>query len=282
MSSSFGSLQALVGPERHLFLSPHYDDIPLSAGATVRRLADAGRAPETVIVFGSEPDPAQQLSAFAQAMHDTWGFSAADVVARRQAEESAAAALLGARVRVLPFRDAIYRGDSYRSDDDLFSDPNPVEGTLPEQIVMSLALPSQPDAGTRCYAPLAVGRHVDHQIVFAAGARLAESGWDVWFYEDIPYALKSGALERRLEEIRQTRMLDPVASITADGAWSTKIAAIFCYPSQLDTIFHHYVGIGTSRDEISDAIAAFSTRENENFVGERFWKLPHASSRAGS
>lgn len=282
MSPSIDSLQVLFNPIRHLFLSPHYDDIPLSAGATVRLLADAGRSPETVIVFGSEPDPAQVLSTFAQTMHNGWGFTAADVVARRQAEESAAAGLLGASVRLLPFRDAIYRGDSYRSDDDLFSDPHPAEGTLPELIAASLALPAQPLAGTRFYAPLAVGRHVDHQIVFQAGSRLSDGGWDVWFYEDIPYALKSGALQRRLEEIRQSRMLSPVASIAADGAWSTKIEAILCYPSQLDTIFRHYVGIGTSGGEISAAIAAFSMREDEKFVGERFWKLDHASSRAGS
>src|SRR5918992_2535294 len=102
----------LTRPARHLFLSPHYDDIPLSAGATVGLLADQGLAPETLVVFGSEPDRDRPLTAFAQAMHEQWGLSANEVIASRQAEEAAAAAVLGAQARVLPFRDAIYRGDS--------------------------------------------------------------------------------------------------------------------------------------------------------------------------
>ncbi len=102
----------LTRPARHLFLSPHYDDIPLSAGATVRLLADHGLTPETLVVFGSEPDRDRPLSAFAEAMHERWGLTANEVIASRQAEEAAAAAVLGAQTRVLPFRDAIYRGDS--------------------------------------------------------------------------------------------------------------------------------------------------------------------------
>src|SRR5918993_4154617 len=113
----------LTRATRHLFLSPHYDDIPLSAGATVRLLADRGLAPETLVVFGSEPDRARPLSAFAQAMHERWGLTANEVIASRQAEEAAAAAVLGARTRVLPFRDAIYRGDHYLSNEDLFGTP---------------------------------------------------------------------------------------------------------------------------------------------------------------
>ena len=123
MSSTSDLPPQLTRPARHLFLSPHYDDIPLSAGATVRLLADHGPAPETLIVFGSEPDRARPLSAFAEAMHERWGLTAHEVIASRQAEEAAAASVLGAHTRVLPFRDAIYRGDYYLSNEDLFGLP---------------------------------------------------------------------------------------------------------------------------------------------------------------
>src|SRR5215213_6357423 len=155
----------LTGPSRHLFLSPHYDDIPLSAGATVRLLADRDLTPETLVVFGSEPDLARPLSAFARAMHERWGLTANEVIASRRAEEVAAAAVLGAQTRVLPFRDAIYRGDYYLSDDDLFGSLAPEEASLPAAIAESLELAGSPDAATRIYAPLGVGKHVDHQIV---------------------------------------------------------------------------------------------------------------------
>ena len=272
----------LTRPTRHLFLSPHYDDIPLSAGATVRLLADHGLAPQTLIVFGSEPDRARPLSAFAKSMHAIWGLGANEVIASRQAEEAAAAAVLGAQTRVLPFRDAIYRGDYYLSNDDLFGTPAVEEGSLPAEIAASLALPSSPDATTRIYAPLGVGKHVDHQIVHLAAHELAGRGWDVWFYEDIPYALKPMALDARLAEIRATSQLDPVARIPARTAWDQKIDAILRYPSQLETVFQQYVGVGTTREEISQALSAYAARAGDGTEAERFWRLSEAPASTGS
>src|SRR5918998_1624012 len=165
MSSTSEVPPMLTSPARHVFLSPHYDDIPLSAGATVRLLADHGRVPETLVVFGSEPDRDRPLSAFAEAMHERWGLTANEVIASRQAEEAAAAAVLGAQTRVLPFRDAIYRGDYYLSNEDLFGTPATEEASLPTAIAASLDLVHPPDATVRIYAPLGVGKHVDHQLV---------------------------------------------------------------------------------------------------------------------
>ena len=263
---------------RHLFLSPHYDDIALSAGATVSLLAQHGLTPETLVVFGAGPDPSQPLSAFAQAMHEGWGLSAEEVIASRQAEEAAAAAILGARTAVLPFRDAIYRGDLYRSDDDLFNLPSPAEAALPAAIAAALAIDSAPRAGTRLYAPLGIGQHVDHQLVFQAAADLAAAGWDVWLYEDLPYALKPDALAMRLAQTATAVALEPAPLIPAGPGWEAKIDAILAYPSQLETIFRHYVGVGTSREEISAALAAYAAGIGDGGVSERFWRFTNAPS----
>jgi LmbE family N-acetylglucosaminyl deacetylase len=265
---------ALTGPARHVFLSPHYDDIPLSAGATVRLLAEQGKTPETVVVFGSEPDRAQPLTAFAQELHDKWGLTADEVIASRQAEERDAAGTLGARSSVLPFRDAIYRGASYLSDDDLFSTPVPAEqAALPAAIAAALDLGNTPDRSTRLYAPLGIGRHVDHQLVFATGIALADQGWDVWFYEDTPYALKPRAMASRLAELDREIALAPVARVPAAATWEQKLDAILCYPSQLETVFRQYVGVGTNRDEIDAALRAFATQEGDGTLAERFWHI---------
>ena len=282
MSSATDPTRELTHPTRHLFLSPHYDDIPLSAGATVRLLADRGLKPETLVIFGSEPDRAQPLSTFAATMHEGWGLTAEEVIASRHAEETAAAAVLGAKTRVLPFRDAIYRGHLYLSDDDLFGTPSASEASLPSEIVDSLALGDVPDPGTRLYAPLAVGKHVDHQVVHQAAKDLATSGWDVWFYEDIPYALNPLALDTRLSDIRATTQIDPVTRISAHAGWNQKINAILCYPSQLETVFRQYVGVGTSRSEISEALSDYATRVGDGIVAERFWRLTEASTHSGS
>jgi len=281
MASTSDVPPRLTVPERHLFLSPHYDDIPLSAGATVRLLADRGLAPQTLVVFGSEPDRNRPLSTFAAAMHERWGLTANEVVASRQAEEAAAAAVLGAQTRVLPFRDAIYREDYYLSNDDLFGSPATEEASLPAAVAASLDLPDSPDAATRIIAPLGIGNHVDHQIVHLAGQELARRGWDVWFYEDIPYGLKPMALDVRLAEIRSIAALEPVARIPAQPTWDQKIDAILRYPSQLETVFLEYVGVGTTRQEIDDALTAYAARAGDGTIVERFWSLREASTRQG-
>ena len=284
MSIQRSVLTDLTRPSRHLFLSPHYDDIPLSAGATVRHFADRGLTPETLVVFGSEPDRGQQLSPFAQQMHQVWGLTADQVIASRYAEETAAASILGATTRVLPFRDAIYRGHVYLSDPDLFGVPALSEASLPTEIVESLELGESPDAGTRIYAPLAVGKHVDHQLVHRAAKDLATSGWDVWFYEDIPYALKPDALEIRLAEIREPAgiRLEPVASIPAESVWDRKIDAILRYPSQLETVFRQYVGVGTTRREISEALMNYAVGAGDGVLAERFWRISEELPLQGS
>ena len=267
---------------RHLFLSPHYDDVALSAGATVSLLAQHGASPDTLVVFGSEPDPSQPLTAFAHTMHEGWGLAAGEVVASRQAEEAAAAAILGTRTIVLPFRDAIYRGDLYRSDDDLFAHPAPEEATLAAAIVEALPLTASSRAATRIYAPLAIGRHVDHQIVFQAATDLATQDWDVWFYEDIPYALKPDALQSRLADLTPAVPLEPAALVPAGPGWEQKLDAVVAYSSQLETIFRQYVGVGTSRGEISAALAEYAARIGDGTLSERFWQLTNASRANGS
>jgi LmbE family N-acetylglucosaminyl deacetylase len=257
----------LAAPADHLFLSPHYDDIALSAGATVRRLADLGRHPETLIVFGSEPDPDIDLSPFASAMHRGWGLATSEVIARRRAEEDHASRAIGATVRLLPFHDAIYRGHHYLSDDDLFSTPAPAEANLPDKIISSLGFADAPTDTTRIYAPLGIGNHVDHQLVFNAAASLVEAGWDVWFYEDVPYALREGARDRRLSEIARDHGVQLRGKVLAGPFWDAKLDGILSYPSQLETIFRHYVGVEPSRDGIGTALATFAADEYERNIG---------------
>lgn len=274
--------EVLAAPTEHLFLSPHYDDIALSAGATVRRLVDLGRQPETIIVFGSEPDPAMTLSPYADTMHQGWGLASTEVIARRRAEEDAAAQAIGATVRLLPFHDAIYRGHNYLSDEDLFNDVAAAEADLPRAIAGSLALPEAPTDEVRIYAPLGVGNHVDHQLVFGAAARLAASGWDIWLYEDVPYALREGARQRRLDAIAGKNDVQPRGFVKAKNQWEAKLDGILSYPSQLETIFRHYVGVDPSREGIREALSAYAIKEHEDSIGERFWEFSEAPTHKGS
>ena len=261
----------LTGPTRHRFLSPHYDDIALSCGGTVALLARAGLAPEISVVFGDEPDQTVPLSPFAEQMHEGWGLTAGEVIAGRRREEAAAAAVLGATSSSLPFLDAIYLGRHYQSSEQLFGEPAPAEANLPAWIASAMVLDDPPDPHVRVYAPLAVGGHVDHRHGFAVGVDLARAGWDVWFYEDLPYALRAGALDALLATL-PPNVLAPAATIDVTATWDAKLAAILAYPSQLATVFG-YVDSGSSPEEIDALMRGYAVRAGHGIAAERFWRL---------
>jgi LmbE family N-acetylglucosaminyl deacetylase len=268
MSSTLVDREQLTAPARHLFLSPHYDDIALSCGGTAAHLTALGSGPEVALIFGDHPDPNEPLTEFAQTLHRQWGLDAAQVISARRSEESAASAALGTTAVFLPFRDAIYRGRRYLGDDQLFSSPAEDESGLPAAIIQEIGV----DAGsTRVYAPLAVGFHVDHQHAYRTGVELARRGVEVWFYEDLPYGLLPGGRDKRIAAIAEP--LSPSVLVDVSEQWETKIDAIFAYPSQLSTIFQDYVNVGVSRNEVSDAMAAYARGVGNGLLCERFWTL---------
>lgn len=265
------SLDQLISPDYHLFLSPHYDDIAISCGGTARLLAENGKSPTVALLFGSEPADDHQFTPFAERMHRDWGFTAQEVIASRRAEEAAASRILGTTDFFLPFHDAIYRGERYLGDDDLFNFPTADEvAALPAAIADRLQLAGKERASTRIYTPLGAGRHVDHQLAFLTGQQLARDGWEVWCYEDLPYSIKPGALQQRLESAGVP--LVEAARIDVEAVWDAKIDAIISYPSQLETVFRRYIGAGSSRDEISAVMRQFARSVDGVHVVERFWR----------
>jgi LmbE family N-acetylglucosaminyl deacetylase len=266
--------ETLTAPgTRHRFLSPHYDDIALSAGGLATQLARRGLPVSVEVIFGEEPEAGAPMTAFADELHTAWGLSADEVISGRRAEEAAAAKVMGTTSHNLPFRDCIYRGEQYLSNQDLFGSPKEAEAGLPEDLIASLGLPDQPDPNLWLYAPLAVGRHVDHQHAFNAGVALARRGWNVLFYEDLPYALLPGGRDRRLANLPDGVTLEPAVIVPVDEAWKSKIDAIFAYPSQLETIFVHYVGVGSTRDKIDAAMREYAGQYHPGALSERYWRL---------
>jgi hypothetical protein len=175
------------------------------------------------------------------------------------------------RTRFLPFKDAIYRGERYLSDNDLFGEPARDEGRLPHEIASAVEFESGKDAEARIYAPLGIGNHVDHQLCYRAGVELARNGREVFFYEDLPYALIPGRATQRLDGVAEPLEIAAIADVTE--VWQSKVEAIMAYPSQLGVIFEEYVGTGSSRDDIDQATAAYSRTVGEGVLAERFWRL---------
>ncbi len=259
----------LLAPEvaRHIFVSAHFDDAVFSCGGTIATLAQAGRHPILAVVFAAAPEAGASLSPFAADHNALWGI-AGDATASnagRQREELVAASLLGAEVIPLPFTDAIYRGDRYQANAQLFGSLDPAESHLPAAVAGALRAALGPLDHARLYIPLAVGRHVDHQIAYLAGRTLAHAGLDVWCYEDVPYSVHPAATDSRLADLGDE--LGDVETVPVDAVWQTRLDAVMAYRSQLPSAFG-YVGVEPTRPAITvalDRVAGGATARHERF-----------------
>ena len=93
---------------------------------------------------------------------------------------------------------------------------------------------------------------------------------------------QSGPHVEALAEIAADHSLHLRGTAPAGADWDAKLDGILSYPSQLETIFRHYVGVEPSRTGIGAALAAYATTEYENNVGERFWTLLDGATYKGS
>ena len=78
---------------------------------------------------------------------------------------------------------------------------HPVDLAIDRQLAQELIALQQRLPDTVWYAPLGVGKHVDHQIVSSAADRLVQRGANIKFYEEFPYILQEDALQARLQEL---------------------------------------------------------------------------------
>lgn len=255
----------LTEPGFSLFVQPHYDDVPLSCGGTVALHAERGGANIVTVFAGGLVD--EMVGPFAAWKHERWQLTDVDEVQRvRRAEDAAAAATLGATVRWLGLPDAIYRGERYSSDDELFGPLRAEELELAEHLAVELQHLPEWRPGTRVFVPLAIGSHVDHQLVFEAGRHLAEAGVAVYAYEDCPYAIHTPAgLDARLAQV--AGYLGGPVTVDIEATLQRRIDAIACYSSQVPVIFRF-------TKDVAGAVTAFARgRGKGGEAAERFWPV---------
>ncbi len=204
------SLEDITTSHRHIFLSPHFDDAVYSCGGTLGVQVSVGLRPLVVTIFGGGPEQGTSLSPFAMDTHRKWGFSQ-DIntaIQARRKEDAAALEHLGVDYLWLNYPDAIYRGTPayYTQDSQLMGgEVNPGDRWIDEELAEILVALRERLPDTVWYAPLSIGRHVDHQIVCSAADRLTQLGAKVNLYEDFPYVARhSGSLVERLEEFGNT------------------------------------------------------------------------------
>lgn len=221
---------------QHIYLSPHLDDALYSCGGLICQQRKAGE-PVTVLNLCAGIPDYDSISSFARSYHQRWG-DLSNMVEARRAEDEQTLSALGVKAVYLDTLDSIYRTangqPAYPDLTALFSSPQPDDAAqLPQywaQQALSLLPANQP---ARCYAPLAIGGHVDHYLARLAGLELAKSVPEVWFYEDFPHAEDPITLEKVKAELgldrwrSRTMIIDVQAKINAMLGYGTQTQKIF-------------------------------------------------------
>ncbi|GCE21000.1 PIG-L deacetylase family protein [Dictyobacter kobayashii] len=256
---------------RHIFLAPHLDDIVYSCGGTLGVQVSSGLRPLIISAFAGAPATNQELSPLALQVIRDWGASDAQsairVMEERRKEDSAALDYLQADYLWLDHPEAIYRGNPgyYTSKEQLMGgevhpSDRPLENELGKMLVeLHDRLPD-----TAWYAPLGIGRHIDHQIICSAVDRLVQRGAKVYFYEDFPYVQRDpGALEARIQELGSDF---EYTLVEISEMMPLKLEAADMYRSQIDSNFG-------SREAMHKAIDTYAKniRPVETIRLERYW-----------
>ncbi len=261
------SFADIARQHRHIFLSPHFDDVVFSCGGTIALQASCGLHPLVITVFGGTPPAGYRLSPFALEVHQDMGFGqdAGEAVEARRKEDAKALDYLGADYLWLDYVDAIYRGDPpyYAQRAALFGEIHPDDLAIDRQLAEHLVALSERLPDAVWYAPLGVGHHVDHQIVSSAADRLVQRGANVKFYEDFPYTTHPDDLARRLEELGGT--LEP-AYVEMSELLPLRQEAALMYASQISAIF----GDKESMYRLMDTYT-HNIRPVETVRLERYW-----------
>ncbi len=264
------SLDEISTRHRHIFLAPHFDDAVYSCGGTLGVQVSSGIHPLVITVFGGIPAAEQRLSSFAAQVTRRWGTNTRGVGAlmeERRKEDSAALNYLQVDYLWLDYLEAIFRGDPayYTSEEQLIGGEVHSEDQEIDKQLAQLLLKLQsrlPDAAW--YAPLGVGRHIDHQIVCSAADRLVGQGARVYFYEDFPYVQRHPeALQARIQELGGAY---EYALVEMSEMLPLKLEAADMYASQIASNFNTQEAMHKAIDSY-----AHNIRPVETIRLERYW-----------
>jgi LmbE family N-acetylglucosaminyl deacetylase len=173
-----------------IFLSPHFDDVSLSAGGLVWELTHRGDPVEIWTICAGDPPFDKPLTDYAQMLHIFWELGD-DVPFARSQEDAACCRVLGASYRRYTTPDNIYR---YLPGTDEAVVKVPDDNLGPLEPVESYLIPPVADflrknlvKGWELVTPFTIGHHRDHVLTRKAAETL---GIPLWHYVDYPYVIQ--------------------------------------------------------------------------------------------
>jgi LmbE family N-acetylglucosaminyl deacetylase len=213
-----------------IFLSPHFDDVVLSAGGLVWELTERGDRVEVWTICAGDPPFDKPLTDYAQMLHIFWELGEQDVPYWRSREDAACCRVLRAGFRRYTVPDCIYRYHPL-SGEPIIGVPDDIK--LPLEPDEAYLIPAVTDflrknlpGECELVIPLSIGSHRDHVLTRRAAERL---GKPLWHYIDYPYIIQG---QYSLAEWIPGQVEEFSLPISAEGlkAWQDGFA---CHRSQI-------------------------------------------------
>lgn len=217
---------------RVTIVSPHYDDVPLSLGQSLRDGALATCRVRVRVAFGR--------SNWTSWVHPTPA-RAPYVSLWRKAEESAAAALFGYRWSAAGWEEVLLRtGDGDPAsilDTERDVSEEPLVDELAAWLGQVVSSPEGEEPPDLLLVAAGLGGHVDHRILATAAASLVgHVDCPIGFYEDRPYVVYLDRAQRDAQLAPLGLALEPT-DVSGPPQRSTQMWARRCYPSQMAPFF---------------------------------------------
>lgn len=199
--------QEHIDYENVLVLSPHFDDVPLSLGESLRSGWLSTTNVDVRVIFGA--------TNWTTHLYPT--ASRAPLVSKwRRIEENIAGALFGYNWWAAGWQEVVLRLDTMDSAE--FLDPqidvasDPLTQEIAEWLYTVVTAPLSGNLPDVVLAPAGMGNHLDHRIVSAAALRvMPRVDVPIALYEDRPYCSYLSSNERmafvdKLSDVHETRV----------------------------------------------------------------------------
>jgi LmbE family N-acetylglucosaminyl deacetylase len=238
-----------------VMLSPHSDDIALSLGAFLLGMPSALHINIITAFSISECTADDSIK------------DSAVVSSIRKAEDVDFANSLGRHIEVrwLDRQDAPLR--LHIPDEAVFSS-KPSYMSWNEVQYLTDKMKEEYNNFDLLFAPMGLGKHIDHIVVRNAALELLKDGFPLVFYEDIPYAADLSLTDideyaKQLEDISGQNL--ELFHIKTGVTIEKKLALLSCYRSQMD-----------SRTE--SRVRSHANRNAGNSIVERVWASTNSLS----
>jgi len=215
-------------------VSPHFDDLPLSLGQSLRNGALSKCQVRERVVFGrsSWTEWVRPLPERSPAI-SLW----------RRAEEVAASVMFGYDWTAANFHEALLRNGPASAPELLDASKDLSAESLIEEIADWLRAALQVSQGPNKPKPAlllvaaGLGGHVDHRLVAHAAALLVgQVDTPIGFYEDRPYVTYLSA-KQVADQLGFLGVQCEAVDVSVPVQASTQAAARLCYPSQMKPFF---------------------------------------------